>query len=69
MDDETYSFSDDIKKIVEIKYTYGSLNQLTAQNILWRVNILFISQRMGERVGLFLAKEYAYKAKNSFKLN
>ena len=43
-------------KIIEINYTYGSLKQPTTKNILWRVTILFISQRKGERGGLFRSK-------------
>ena len=38
-----------LKKILHINYTYVSLKQPTAKNILWRVTILFISQRMDER--------------------
>ena len=45
-----------LKKILEINYKYGSLKQPMAKNILWRVTIFFISQRMGERGGLFRAK-------------
>ena len=40
-----------LKKILEINYTYGSLN------ILLRIKkILFIYQRMGEKGGVFRAK-------------
>ena len=56
MYDKSYSLYDTFEKKVEIKYTYGFLNQLTAQNILWRVTILFICQRMGGRRGLFIEK-------------
>ena len=35
------------KKMVEIKYTYVSQDQPMTQNILWRLIILFISNRMG----------------------
>ena len=56
MDNYTYSLYDDFLKIVEIKYTYASLNQPTAKNILWRVTIILIYKRMGERGGLFRAK-------------
>ena len=45
-----------LNKILEIKYTYGSLKQQITKNILWRVTIFFISQRMVERGGLFRAK-------------
>ena len=37
-------------KILRIKYTYGYMNQLMAQNIF------FISNRMGEIGGLFRTK-------------
>ena len=39
------------KKILEIHYTYVSLKQPRTNNILWKVIIFFISQRMGERGG------------------
>ena len=42
-----------LNKIVEIKYTYGFLNQPMAQNKLCRVTILFICHRMGGRNRLF----------------
>ena len=45
-----------LNKILEINYTYGSLKQPTKKYILWRVTIIFISQRMGDRDGLFIAK-------------
>ena len=45
-----------LKKILEINYTYGSLKQPTKKDILWRVTIIFISQRMSDRDGLFIAK-------------
>ena len=45
-----------LKKILWINYTYGSLKQPTEKNILWRVTIFFISQRMDDRDGLFVAK-------------
>ena len=45
-----------IKKILDIHYTYGSRKQPTDINILWRVTIFFISQRMGDRDRLFIAK-------------
>ena len=45
-----------LNKISKIKYKYGSLNQPMAQNILWRLTILFISQIMGNIGGLFRAK-------------
>ena len=44
-----------LNKILDIKYTYGSLKQPTGKYILWRVKISFISQRMGDRDGLFIA--------------
>ena len=34
MDDETYSLYDTLKKILGIKYTHESINQLMAKNIL-----------------------------------
>ena len=36
-----------LKKIVDMNYTYGSLKQPMTKNILWRVTIFFIYQRMG----------------------
>ena len=45
-----------LKKILEINYTYGSLTQPMAKDILCRVTIIFISQIMDERGGLFRAK-------------
>ena len=45
-----------LKKIIEINYTYGSLTQPMTKEILWRVNIFFIYQRMDERGGLFREK-------------
>ena len=45
-----------LKKILEINYTYGSLKQPMEKNILWRVKIIYISRRMGERGGLFISK-------------
>ena len=45
-----------LKEILDINYTCGSLKQPTEKNILWRVTIFFISQRMGDRDGLFIAK-------------
>ena len=45
-----------LKKILEINYTYGSLTQPMTKEILWRVNIFFIYQRMDERGGLFREK-------------
>ena len=45
-----------LKKILDINYSYGSLKQPTEKNILWRVTVFFISQRMGDRNGLFIAK-------------
>ena len=46
-----------LKKILEIYYTYESLTQPMGKDILWRVPIIFISQRMDERGGLFKSKE------------
>ena len=46
-----------LKKILEIYYTYESLTQPMGKDILWRVTIIFISQRMDERGGLFKSKE------------
>ena len=45
-----------LKKILETNYTYGSLKQPMAKKIMWRVTMLFISHRMGDRGGLFRAK-------------
>ena len=42
-----------LEKIIDIKYTYVSMAQLTAKEILWRVTIFFISQIMDEKGGLF----------------
>ena len=42
-----------LKNIIDIKYTHGSMAQLTAKEILWRVTIFFISQIMDEKGGLF----------------
>ena len=53
-----------LKKILEINYTYGSLKQPMAKNILWRIIILFISRRMGDRAGLFRAKGRLSEGKN-----
>ena len=41
-----------LKKILEINYTYGSLEKPLAKEIFCGVTILFISQRMDERGGL-----------------
>ena len=46
-----------LKKIIEINYKCGSLKQPMAKNILCRVTIFFICQKMGERGGVFRAKE------------
>ena len=53
-----------LNKIVEIKYTYVFLNQPMEQNILWRVTILFIFQRMGGRRGLLREKVRWPEGKN-----
>ena len=45
-----------LNKILEINYTHGSLKQPTEKNILWRVTIFFIIQRICDRYGLFIAK-------------
>ena len=45
-----------LKKVLEINYTHGSLKQPTEKNILWRVTIFFIIQRICDRYGLFIAK-------------
>ena len=44
-----------LKKILEINYTYGSLKQPT-EKIPWRVTVFLISQRMGYKYDLFIAK-------------
>ena len=44
-----------LKKILEINYTYGSLEKLTKKNLVEGNNI-FISHRMGDGDGLFIAK-------------
>ena len=46
-----------LKEILDINYTYGYLEQPTEKNILWRVTIFFIYQRMRYRDGLFTEKE------------
>ena len=45
-----------LKKILEIKYTYGSLKEQMEKKILDRVTILFISKILGERGELFISK-------------
>ena len=45
-----------LKKMLKINYTHVSLAQPMAKEILWRVTIFFISQRIDERGGLFRAK-------------
>ena len=45
-----------LKKVLDINYTYGYLKQPTKKDILWRVTIIFISQRMSDRYGSFIAK-------------
>ena len=45
-----------LNKILDINYTYGSMTQTMAKEIFWRLTIIFISQRMDERGGLFRAK-------------
>ena len=45
-----------LKKILEINYTYGSLTQPMSKEILSRITIFFIYQRMEERGRLFRAK-------------
>ena len=45
-----------LNKILEINYTYGSLEQPMEKNILWRVTILFIYQKMVEKGGLFSSR-------------
>ena len=45
-----------LNEILEINYTYVSLTQPMAKEILLRVTIIFISQIMDERGGLFRAK-------------
>ena len=42
--------------ILEKNYTYLSLAQIMEKEILWRITISYISQRMNERGGLFRAK-------------
>ena len=54
-----------LEKIIEINYTYGSPKQSTKKNILWRVTVLFISQRMGDRDELFTAKGRLPEGKNT----
>ena len=44
-----------LNKIVDIKYTYGSLNQLR-EKYLFEGKHIFIPQRMVERGGVFRAK-------------
>ena len=44
-----------LKKIIEMNYKYVSLIKPMAKEILWRVNIFFIYQRMDERGGLLRA--------------
>ena len=46
MNDDTYSMPDAFKKIVEIKNTYSSLYPEMVQNILWKLTIPCIFQRM-----------------------
>ena len=46
-----------LKKILEINYIYGSLTQPMEKDILWRVTIIFIYQRIDERGGLFRGKQ------------
>ena len=53
-----------LNKILQINYTYKSLNKPMAKNILWNVTILFIYQRTGERGGLFRAKVRLTEGKN-----
>ena len=45
-----------LNKIVKIKYTYDSLNQPLAQNTLWVVTILFVSNIMGVLRGFIRSK-------------
>ena len=52
-----------LKKILGINYTYGSLTQPMAKEILWRVSILFIYQRMDERRGVILIKNKMIRRK------
>ena len=53
-----------LKKILYINYTYGYLKQPVSKKILWKVTILFIYQRMGERGGLLRPKERLQEGKN-----
>ena len=53
-----------LKKILEINYTYGSLTQPMAKEILWRVTIFFISHRKYESGGLFKSKLRLIEGKN-----
>ena len=69
MDNDTYSLYDALKKIVVMKYTHGSLNQLTENNILWRVTISYISKRMGQIGGTSDQKQEYQKAKRDRKEN
>ena len=45
-----------LMQIDEIKYSYRDLNQPINQNIVWRVTILFISQRLFEKGCLLRSK-------------
>ena len=51
-------------KIIEINYTYVSLKHPMARNILWRVTILFIYQRISDRGGLSRSKGIWPEGKN-----
>ena len=53
-----------LKKILEINYIYEYLKQKMARRILWRVTILFISNRMGEDWVLFREKLRWSEGKN-----
>ena len=46
-----------LKKILDINYTYGSLKNPMSKEILGRVTIFSINNRMNERGGLFIAKQ------------
>ena len=46
-----------LKKISDINYTYGSLKNPMSKEILGRVTIFSINNRMNERGGLFIAKQ------------
>ena len=64
MDKDNYSLDYELKKILQIKYKYGFLNQLMANNILQIVTILLIYKIMIKRQGLFRAKSRLLEGKN-----